>query len=69
MKKKQPTVSELLAVVNAYNKAHELHLHYPPEIRAAKNPLLENLYEAAAIASQELKAVLSANLNIDPPKV
>ena len=59
---KSPTISQLLQTIDAYNKAHELHLKYPPEVRTQANPLLQNLYAAAAEAAEALRPLLKVEL-------
>jgi len=60
MAAKTPSIQQLIDVVNAFNTAHELDLRHaaPP----AKNPLMDDLYDAAAAAAKALKPLMVVEL-------
>jgi hypothetical protein len=73
MKQKPPTVAQLAAIIEAYNVArtNELRvvpLPFPP---GYKNPLLDNLYDAACGAARALALlqVTEVSIAVEPRKV
>lgn len=66
MASKKPSIQQLIEVVNAFNKAHELDLRHVTET-AKQNPLMDDLYDAAAAAAKSLKPLMVVEIN--PRKV
>ncbi len=60
---KPATVTELLATVDAFNKAHELDLR-DVRSRGKANPFLENLYEAATNAAKSLQPLVKVEIKM-----
>jgi len=57
-----PTVAELIAIVEVWNKANELDLadaRLRPARAAIENPLYDHLYEAAAGAARRLSLAVA----------
>jgi hypothetical protein len=68
MKTKPPTVQQLLDVVNAYNTArtNELRVVPLPFPEGYKNPLVDNLYDAANGAARTLALLQVTEVSIAP---
>ncbi len=66
-KVKQPTIAQLIDIVNAYNaaRANELRLVPLPFPTNYKNDLMDVLYDAALKASMQLKAILGQIVTVD----
>jgi len=67
-KPKTPSITQLLAVISEYNRAHELdlaELHAGAVNGAVKNDFLENLYLAASAAAATLRPVVEASAAVN----
>ena len=67
MKPKPPTIQQLVDVVREYNAARAQELSQKPATgwpAGYKNPLMDNLYEAANLAAAQLKPALAVGVTI-----
>ncbi len=72
MKKSPPaTVAQLVEIIREYNAARAQEISQKPPTgwpAGYKNPLMDNLYEAANMAAAALKPALTVNLEVSTPK-
>ena len=71
-KKIAPTsVQQLVDIIREYNVARAQEISQKPPTGWPvnyKNPLMDNLYDAANLAAAQLKPALTVNLEIEPAK-
>ena len=58
---KAPTVTELIAVVETFNRAHELDIQ-DKRGHGKPNPMLDALYVAATNAAASLKPIMTVEI-------
>lgn len=64
---KPPTVQQLVDIIREYNAARAQEISQKPPTgwpAGYKNPLMDNLYDAANLAAAQLKPALSANMTL-----
>ncbi len=67
MKQKPPTIQQLVDIIREYNVARAQELSQKPAAgwpEGYKNPLMDNLYDAANIAVAQLKPTMAVNLTV-----
>ena len=60
------TIAELIAVVNAFNEAHKLHLQHGPIYAKVSTPFLDNLSVAATDAALALQPLVRVDVKTVP---
>lgn len=65
--KRTPTIGQLIAVVDAFNKAHELDIQ-DKRGHAKPNPMMQHLYAAATNAAAALSPAMIVEIKVKPAR-